>query len=379
MKIFWTGIAAAALMTAPAPAQDDLNPIMPEKEPVKAGLAGETPPNVARFFLARGAISAGISPDGKHIAFVQAVTGIRQLWVTSVGGGQPKQITFGNGVRFFEWAPDSASLIYGSDNNGDERENYYLISADGTRETLVLPATGLDPRVHEGLRCRRIRCGLEEGDVHAVDLELGPEGSRCRVSDHGVEVGEMQVPLPGAHMVHNALMAVAAAGCVSEAVRPGHLDGCSRVRRRFTLHARPRDIRVVEDYAHHPTELRATIAAARLAGGRVHVLFQPHRYTRSADCFQEFAAALAAADAVAVLPVYAAGEEPIPGVGGRDLAEAAAALRSDHELVQYVRRVDHAAAFLAAHARPGDTCLVLGAGDVGARVPELVTALEGAG
>ena len=141
MKILWSGIAATALITAPASGQDDLNPIMPEAEPVRAGLAGETPPNVARFFLARGAISAEISPDGKQIAFVQAVTGIRQLWVTSVDGGQPKQITFGNGVRFFEWSPDSSALIYGSDNNGDERESYYLISADGARETLVLPAT----------------------------------------------------------------------------------------------------------------------------------------------------------------------------------------------------------------------------------------------
>lgn len=145
MKNWRHGLAALAsaaiLPFSPIHAQDDLNPIMPEVEAVNAGLAGETPPNVARFLMARGAQSAQISPDGRTIAFRQLVTGAPQIWVVPVTGGQPKQITFGNGAGFFAWSPDSSSLLYGADNNGDEREAYYLISADGASERLILPAT----------------------------------------------------------------------------------------------------------------------------------------------------------------------------------------------------------------------------------------------
>lgn len=145
MKHFLAGFlsltATAMIASGASVAQDDLNPVMPESEAITVGLAGETPPHVARFLMARGAQSAQISPDGKTIVFRQLATGKRQLWVMPVTGGQPKQITFGNGVGFFAWAPDSSAILYGADNNGDEREAYYLISADGASEKLVLPAT----------------------------------------------------------------------------------------------------------------------------------------------------------------------------------------------------------------------------------------------
>lgn len=245
------------------------------------------------------------------------------------------------------------------------------IPADGVA---VVPASGLDPRVTAGLACRVVRCGLESGDYHCTRIELGPEGSRAQVSAFGEDLGEIQVPLPGAHMVANALMAVAAGRAVHPGLHLAALSRCERVRRRFTVHGNPRGIRVVEDYGHHPTELRATIAAARLAGGRVHVVFQPHRHTRTADCFGEFAAAFDQAHAVALLPIYGAGEEPIPGISSERLAEALADRRGGFASGTVAFAHDGASAirFLASHARAGDTCLVLGAGDVGALAPGLV-------
>lgn len=241
----------------------------------------------------------------------------------------------------------------------------------------VLPAEGLDPRVEAGLRCRVLRCGIGTGDLRADELELGPLGSRCRLRWLDEDLGQLVVPVPGEHMVRNALMALAAARLVSPQVSPAALADCGGVRRRFTVHGEAGGVRVVEDYGHHPTEIRATIAAAALAGGQVHVLFQPHRYSRSADLFADFAAAFDGAAALALLPVYAAGEEAIPGVGGLDLTEAIIARRrgagrNDAVQVQYAPQDGPALAFLAAQARPGDTVLVLGAGDVGALAEPLL-------
>jgi dipeptidyl aminopeptidase/acylaminoacyl peptidase len=117
-----------------------LEAISPESEAVNVGLAGQDPSNIARYLLASGAGATGISPDGETLAFFWDVTGEPQLWTLPSTGGQAKQLTFGNGVTFFRWAPDSQSLIYGTDNDGNEQESYYRIAADGSSETLVLPA-----------------------------------------------------------------------------------------------------------------------------------------------------------------------------------------------------------------------------------------------
>lgn len=133
-------LACLLALVSPALAADDLAPIQPKPQPVDAGLAGDRPADIARYLLARGALSSKISPDGRHVALMLDLTGVRQLWIVPSSGGAPKQITFGNGVTFFEWAPDSAGLVYGADNNGDEQEAYYIVSADGMSEREVLPA-----------------------------------------------------------------------------------------------------------------------------------------------------------------------------------------------------------------------------------------------
>ncbi len=245
------------------------------------------------------------------------------------------------------------------------------IPADGA---VIIPTTGLSSRVTDSLRCRVLRVGLDGGDWHAEGLELGADGSRMRIRAGGSDLGEVRVAIPGAHMAHNALMACAAARMLAPACDLTALASCERVRRRFTVHGQAAGIRVVEDYGHHPTEVRATIAAARLAGGRVHVLFQPHRFTRMADSFEAFTQAFDQAHGVAMLPVYAASETPIPGV---DAAKLATALRSrraglGEETVSYFDTTEEAITMLGTLAAPGDTVLVLGAGDVGLAAPKLL-------
>jgi len=262
---------------------------------------------------------------------------------------------------------------YGSFAGLEDAFNAWLrrIPSDGAA---IVPAQGLARRVTAGLACRVITCGLGSGDWQAVDLELGPDGSRFRLVGDGADLGEIHVTLPGAHMALNAVMACAAARFAHPGVDLSTLGRCERVRRRFTVHGQPAGIRVVEDYGHHPTEVRATIAAARLGGGRVHVAFQPHRYTRTADCFDAFVTAFDQAHGVAILPVYAASEAPIPGVDAADLATAIRARRAGlgEETVAFYADHDAATAHLAGIAAPGDTVLVLGAGDIGRLAPRLV-------
>ena len=116
-----------------------LEAIVPQNEAVSVGEAGDDPADIGRYLLASGASAARISPDGSHIAMRYSVTGEPQLWVVPTSGGQMQQLTFGNGVTFFRWAPDSQWLLYGADNDGNEQESYALIRADGQQERVVLP------------------------------------------------------------------------------------------------------------------------------------------------------------------------------------------------------------------------------------------------
>lgn len=120
-----------------------LHAIEPKNERINIGLAGEKPANIARYILAanQGVNSAAISPDGASVAFVWSITGKRQLWIVSTLGGQPQQLTFGNGVTFFRWSPNGETLVYGADNDGDGREAYYSVARDGKAEQLLIKAT----------------------------------------------------------------------------------------------------------------------------------------------------------------------------------------------------------------------------------------------
>ncbi|MEM9667929.1 MAG: S9 family peptidase [Pseudomonadota bacterium] len=121
--------------------EEALEYIAPTAEAMTVGLAGEDPADIGRYLLARGASGPLLSPDGNHIAYYTNLTGVPQIWTRHVDTGETRQLTFGNGVTFFRWTPDSTSLVYGSDNDGNEREAYYRIKADGSGEKLLLPSS----------------------------------------------------------------------------------------------------------------------------------------------------------------------------------------------------------------------------------------------
>ncbi len=220
-----------------------------------------------------------------------------------------------------------------------------------------------------------------EAAVRAEDVRLEARGATFRVLADGAELGAVRITLPGLHNVRNALAAIAV-GLELEVAFPhvaAALESFPGVGRRFESRGEAGGVRVVDDYGHHPTEIAATLAAARSAGpGRVLVLFQPHRYTRTALLHREFAASFGDADRVWVLDVYPAGEAPVPGVSARTIVESAAALgqRQLTYAPDAARAIDEA----ARAARPGDLVLTLGAGDVwrlGDRVLERLRAGEG--
>ncbi len=169
---------------------------------------------------------------------------------------------------------------------------------------------------------------------------------------------------PGMHVIRNAAGVLALFGelgfdldCAIEG-----LETSGRVRRRFEVKAKIRDVTIIDDYAHHPTEVGSTIVAARtMTPGRLWVVFQPHRYTRTAALAPAFGMPLAEADLAIVTDVYSAGERPQPGVTGRLVAEAVRASGGD---VAYVERLADVPDRLAEELEPGDTVILMGAGDV---------------
>jgi UDP-N-acetylmuramate--alanine ligase len=212
----------------------------------------------------------------------------------------------------------------------------------------------------------------EAAFFRADDLRLGAGGSRFVWAEQDVVLG-----VPGAHNAANAAAALTAclmAGAPRRELAGALADFRGAGRRFERLGETAAGVLVVDDYAHHPTEVRATIAAARTLGRRrVVAVFQPHLYSRTRLLAREFGAALAGADAVCVLDVYPAREraEDFPGVGGLLVAEAAADAAGGRPVV-WAPGFDDAERLLGAVLRPGDLCLVLGAGDVDALARRLV-------
>jgi UDP-N-acetylmuramate--alanine ligase len=189
-------------------------------------------------------------------------------------------------------------------------------------------------------------------------------------------LGPFELHVPGRHNVLNATAAVAIASQLqipADKIAEG-LNHFRGVDRRFQQRGQARGVTVVDDYGHHPTEIRATLAAARECGHkRVFVVFQPHRYTRTKDLMDEFASAFTDADTVVVLPIYAASEEPIPGVTAEVLAN-----RIQGPAVQFAPEFAAAVATITEQAKEGDLILTLGAGNVSQLAPQILAALESA-
>src|SRR5499426_2549787 len=233
----------------------------------------------------------------------------------------------------------------------------------------------LIPRIEK----RIVSYGLESGaDLVARRLQLSGMTSRFEVYQRERLLGEVTLQIPGRHNVLNALAAIGV-GLDLEIPFPTiqrALAGFSGVQRRFQILGRAGGVTVVDDYGHHPAEIRATLAAAKTGFDcRVVTVFQPHRYTRTQHLRQEFLTAFDEADVLVVMDIYAAGEAPIPGVSAGDLAEGIRA--HGHRHVTYLGS-DRArvAAHVCEISRPGDLVLTLGAGDVSQLGPDILRRLE---
>jgi UDP-N-acetylmuramate--alanine ligase len=226
---------------------------------------------------------------------------------------------------------------------------------------------------------RSVTYGLEDGaDYVAVDLDLDRPQPTFTVVGHGQPLGEVRLGVPGRHNVLNALAVAALAmeeGLPFDAVTEGlaHFHG---VGRRFETLGEVDDIVVVDDYAHHPTEVRATLSAARRSLGRyTTVVFQPHLFSRTQLLLDDFARSFADANRVIITPIYAAREQPLEGVTSEALVRRIQEVDSERQ-VEYAPDRAALVARLASDSRPGDLVLTMGAGDIRETGEQLVEALR---
>ena len=240
-----------------------------------------------------------------------------------------------------------------------------ILCLDDPNIQRILPQLTRDHRV--------VTYGLSpQADLSAHDLEASPSSCSFMVTDAAEgPLGTVETPMPGQHNVRNTLAAVAvgrALGLEFDRIAAA-LGTFSGVHRRFERIGQWRGAAVIDDYAHHPTEVAATLQAARQAfpSGRIAAVFQPHLFSRTRDLYADFAGSLMEADLAVVTAVYASREEPIPGVSGEDVV--AAARRRGHRHIRYCADWTEVPGHLEQHldGRPlgsGDVILTLGAGDI---------------
>ena len=233
------------------------------------------------------------------------------------------------------------------------------------------------------LKRRYVTYGKRIGsDFRLIDAttELQP-GMPKPLSQFGIEfngkpLGEFQLHVPGSHNILNATAAIAVGVGLEIPVYSIQyaLATFRGVDRRFQLRGEVNGIRVVDDYGHHPTEIRATLEAARhVCDGRIHVIFQPHRFTRTQALLEEFARSFSDADNLFVLDIYPASEQPIPGITGELVAKR---VSEQGRPAEYAASNAEAVNAAASAAKPGDLIMTLGAGNVSQLGPQIVEALK---
>lgn len=235
-------------------------------------------------------------------------------------------------------------------------------SADGA---LILPFGDERLRSRVTSAAPQVTLFGTEGDVTYSDIRPDGTGSTFTLNANGADV-LARLAVPGAHNVANATAAAAACltlGVSLEKIAEG--IGLYRgVERRFQVRGETRGVTVVDDYAHHPTEVAATLSAAKPGPWRrVVAIFQPHRYTRTAALADEFGKSFEFADKVILMDVYGAGEEPVPGVSGKLIADAVGDSFPGRPVAYFPHRAE-LLSYLKASSRSGDLVLTLGAGDV---------------
>ena len=231
---------------------------------------------------------------------------------------------------------------------------------------------------------RTITYGTKRGSDFLIKLAANAEIpsdnrplSRFRVTYRKQDLGEFSLHVPGVHNILNATAAIAVGVGLDvsvESIRTA-LDQFRGVDRRFQLRGRAAGVSVIDDYGHHPTEIKATLAAAKQCGyGKIHVIFQPHRYTRTRDLIEEFTTSFDDADSLFVLDIYAASEKPIEGVTGEILAQRIRERSAKNG--RYASSVAEAVEAATAVAQDGDMILTLGAGSVSQFGPLILEKLK---
>jgi UDP-N-acetylmuramate--alanine ligase len=352
-------------------------------------------------------LKSGIAVAGSHgktttTSLVAQVLGHAGLDPTAVVGGRLKEYGTNAKLGKGEWMVVEADESDGSFlklsptlaivTNVDAEHLDHYGSLEQLRQAFVTFANGvpfyglavlcLDHPTVQGMipeiEKRHVTYGLSsQAHYRAADVTLSGFRSGFAVSRGGESLGRFELPLVGEHNVLNALAAIAVADELSIPVDVTReaLGLFRGVDRRFTVRGEAGGVTVVDDYGHHPAEIRATLAGARAAfGRRLVVVFQPHRYTRTRDLLEEFATAFNEADSVVVTEVYPSGEEPIPGVDGATVAGALR--RHGHQDAQFVGDRSRLCAEVLAKLGKGDLVLTLGAGDITKLGPELLAGLS---
>ena len=292
--------------------------------------------------------------DGSFLAFTPSVAVVTNVEADHLDHHGTEEAYTKVFTSFVDQIADGGTLIVCADDPG--------------AATLATYAEG------RGLLVRRYgRTAKSTVDATLLAHEPVDGGGVARIRLDGAEI-ELRIAVPGEHMADNAIAALLA-GLELGAPLDGLVEGIAGfggVRRRFEFKGRAGDVRVYDDYAHHPTEVAAQLRAVRptAGGGRVVVVFQPHLYSRTKLFAAEFAAALSLADEVVMLDVYGAREQPEPGVSGRLIADAVTST------VHYEPSFDRVPALVADLTSPGDLVLTMGAGDVTMLGREIVAELD---
>jgi len=216
-----------------------------------------------------------------------------------------------------------------------------------------------------------------QADLVASDVAISGPGMRFEVRHRGKPLGEARIRLPGRHNVQNALatLAVALELDVPFRVAADALASFLGIERRFERKGEARGVSLVDDYGHHPAEIRATLASAREGhSGRIVVAFQPHRYTRTRDLWDEFTAAFNDADVLLVTAIYPASEDKIPGIESGPLVEAIRA--HGHREAHFVANLEELPGRIASLAQRGDLVVTLGAGNISTLGERILAELE---
>jgi UDP-N-acetylmuramate--alanine ligase len=334
-------------------------------------VAGSHGKSTTTAMVALGLLDAGLDPTVVIGADLPAIGGNARL---GRGGYVVAEADESDG-SFLRLHPRIAVVTNVDDDHLDHYGSRAAVARAFASFVAALPADGCavlcaddpDTAALAGAGAARvIRYGLDPAaDVRGADVMLQGFGSRFRVVVGGEDHGECALSVPGRHNVANALAAIAVGVALGLDPRrvARSLAPFGGVGRRFEILNPGGDPLVVDDYAHHPTEIAATLAAARsVCRGRLYVAFQPHRYTRTRLLLPAFGPAFQAADRLIVLPIYPAGEPPLPGVDARQIVAAVQAAGGPP--AEHCEDFGSAAARLRAWARPGDVVMVMGAGDV---------------